>query len=48
MNAPIREPGREGSVVLGNPDRGVDVEPRLGPRQHASGLRFVEEFEADE
>ncbi len=39
-----REPGGEGPVILGRPDRRMHVEPQVGPGQHARGLLPVEEF----
>ena len=44
--AVAREACRERAIVLGNPHRGMRVEPGVRPRQHPGGLVLVEESEA--
>jgi len=47
MNASPDEALREGAIVLGDPDGGRDVEPRVRPREHAGGLVLVKQRQAN-
>ena len=46
--AVAREAKRERTVILADPDAGMDVEARVGPLEHPLSLILVEEAAADE